>query len=104
MIWFLARKTPGFIRWVVRRTAISNLPEGYDVDTHFKPRYNPWDQRLCLIPDADLYVAIGEGRAEVVTDHIDHFDSTGIVLTSGAHWTPTSSSPPPACNCRRSAA
>ncbi|MGA8546069.1 MAG: NAD(P)/FAD-dependent oxidoreductase [Mycobacterium sp.] len=85
MIWFLARKTPGFIRWVIRRIAISNLPEGYDVDTHFKPRYNPWDQRLCLIPDADLYAAIGAGRAEVVTDHIDHFDSTGIVLKSGGH-------------------
>jgi cation diffusion facilitator CzcD-associated flavoprotein CzcO len=85
MIWFLARKTPGFIRWVIRRIAISHLPDGYDVDTHFKPRYNPWDQRLCLIPDADLYVAIGEGRTEVVTDHIDHFDSTGIVLKSGGH-------------------
>ena len=61
------------------------LPEGYDVDTHFKPRYNPWDQRPCLVPDADLYVAIGEGRAEVVTDHIDHFDATGIALKSGGH-------------------
>jgi cation diffusion facilitator CzcD-associated flavoprotein CzcO len=85
VIWFLARKTPGFIKWLIRRIAISNLPKGYDVDTHFKPRYNPWDQRLCLIPDADLYVAIGDGRAKVVTDHIDHFDSTGIVLRSGAH-------------------
>jgi cation diffusion facilitator CzcD-associated flavoprotein CzcO len=85
LIWFLARKTPGFVKWLIRRIAVSNLPKGYDVDTHFKPRYNPWDQRLCLIPDADLYVAIGEGRAEVVTDHIDHFDSTGIVLKSGGH-------------------
>ncbi len=84
-IWFLARKTPGFIRWWIRRIAISNLPGGYDVDTHFKPRYNPWDQRLCLIPDADLYVAISAGRAEVVTDHIDHFDATGITLKSGGH-------------------
>jgi cation diffusion facilitator CzcD-associated flavoprotein CzcO len=83
--WFLARKTPSFVRRSVRRTAISKLPEGYDVDTHFKPRYNPWDQRPCLIPDADLYVAIGDGRAEVVTDHIDHIDSTGIVLKSGAN-------------------
>ncbi|MBO0879667.1 MAG: NAD(P)/FAD-dependent oxidoreductase, partial [Mycobacterium sp.] len=82
MIWFLARKTPGFVRWWIRRIAISNLPKGYDVDTHFKPRYQPWDQRLCLVPDADLYVAIGEGRAEVVTDHIDHFDSAGVVLKS----------------------
>jgi cation diffusion facilitator CzcD-associated flavoprotein CzcO len=84
-IWFLARKTPGFMKWWIRRIAIRHLPKGYAVDTHFKPRYNPWDQRLCLIPDADLYVAIGEGRAEVVTDHIDHFDTTGIVLKSGQH-------------------
>jgi cation diffusion facilitator CzcD-associated flavoprotein CzcO len=85
MTWFLARKVPGFVRGWIRRIAISNLPEGYDVDTHFKPRYNPWDQRLCLIPDADLYIAIGDGRADVVTDHIDHFDSTGVVLKSGGH-------------------
>jgi cation diffusion facilitator CzcD-associated flavoprotein CzcO len=85
LLWFLARKVPGLVRWRLRRTAVTNLPEGYDVDTHFKPRYNPWDQRLCLIPDADLYAAIGEGCADVVTDHIDHFDSTGIVLKSGRH-------------------
>jgi cation diffusion facilitator CzcD-associated flavoprotein CzcO len=85
LIWFLARKTPGFVKWLIRQGAVRNLPAGYDVDTHFKPRYNPWDQRLCLIPDADLYVAIGEGRAEVVTDHIDHFDATGIALKSGDH-------------------
>jgi cation diffusion facilitator CzcD-associated flavoprotein CzcO len=85
IVWFLARKAPGFMKWNFRRIAIRNLPDGYDVDTHFKPRYNPWDQRLCLIPDADLYVAIGEGRAEVVTDHIDHFDSTGIALRSGGY-------------------
>ncbi|MFZ3306548.1 MAG: NAD(P)/FAD-dependent oxidoreductase, partial [Mycobacterium sp.] len=76
-IWFLARKTPGFVKWLIRRVAVRNLREGYDVVTHCKPRYNPWDQRLCLIPDADLYVAIGDGRADVVTDHVDHFDSTG---------------------------
>ncbi|MDT5217978.1 MAG: hypothetical protein QOF15_83, partial [Mycobacterium sp.] len=63
--------------------AIANLPAGYDVDIHFKPRYKPWDQRMCLIPDADLYTAIAGGRAEVVTDHIDHLDSTGIALKSG---------------------
>jgi cation diffusion facilitator CzcD-associated flavoprotein CzcO len=85
LVWFLARKTPDFMRWWIRRIAVSNLPEGFDVDTHFKPRYKPWDQRLCLIPDADLYVAIAEGRVDVVTDHIDHFDSDGIVVKSGQH-------------------
>jgi cation diffusion facilitator CzcD-associated flavoprotein CzcO len=85
VFWFLSRKAPGFVKWLLRRKAINSLPEGYDVDTHFKPRYNPWDQRMCLIPDADLYAAITEGRAEVVTDHIDHFDATGIALKSGGH-------------------
>jgi cation diffusion facilitator CzcD-associated flavoprotein CzcO len=85
VLWFFSRKTPGLVKWLLRRTAINNLPDGYDVDTHFKPRYNPWDQRLCLIPDADLYTAITEGRAEVVTDHIDHVDATGIALKSGGH-------------------
>ena len=85
VIWFFSRKAPGFVKWLLRRTAISNLPDGYDVDTHFKPRYNPWDQRMCLIPDADLYTAISAGRAEVVTDHIDHVDATGIALKSGGH-------------------
>ncbi|OBH58423.1 NAD(P)/FAD-dependent oxidoreductase [Mycobacterium sp. E2479] len=81
----LSRKAPGLVRWLLRRKAISSLPPGYDVDTHFKPRYNPWDQRMCLIPDADLYSAIAAGGAEVVTDHIDHFDATGIALKSGGH-------------------
>jgi cation diffusion facilitator CzcD-associated flavoprotein CzcO len=85
VFWFLSRKLPRFVRWLVRTRAISSLPDGYDVDTHFKPRYKPWDQRMCLIPDADLYVAISAGCAEVVTDHIDHLDATGIVLTSGGH-------------------
>jgi cation diffusion facilitator CzcD-associated flavoprotein CzcO len=85
VLWFFARKTPGFIKWTLRRKAVKSLPDGYDVDTHFKPRYQPWDQRLCLIPDADLYTAISDGRAEVVTDHIDHFDATGIALKSGGH-------------------
>jgi cation diffusion facilitator CzcD-associated flavoprotein CzcO len=85
VIWFFSRKAPGLVKWLLRRTAINNLPDGYDVDTHFKPRYNPWDQRMCLIPDADLYTAITARRAEVVTDHIDHVDATGIALKSGRH-------------------
>lgn len=85
IFWFLSRKLPGLVKWLLRRKAINSLPDGYDVDTHFKPRYNPWDQRMCLIPDADLYNAVSDGRAEVVTDHIDHFDATGIALASGGH-------------------
>jgi len=84
-VWFLARKTPPLLKWILRRTAVQNLPAGYAVDTHFKPPYEPWDQRLCLIPDADLYNEISAGRVEMVTDRIDHFDATGIALQSGAH-------------------
>lgn len=83
--WLLARKTPPIMKWMLRRTAVQNLPAGYDIDTHFKPPYQPWDQRLCLIPDADLYGEISAGRVEMVTDRIDHFDATGIALQSGAH-------------------
>jgi cation diffusion facilitator CzcD-associated flavoprotein CzcO len=81
----LSLKRPGLVRSLLRRKAIKKLPDGYDVDTHFKPRYNPWEQRMCLIPDADLYHAIAAGHADVVTDHIDHVDVTGIVLKSGGH-------------------
>jgi monooxygenase len=55
----------------------------YDVETHFTPRYNPWDQRLCLIPNGDLYEAINRGDVSVITDEIDHFTESGIQLRSG---------------------
>ena len=55
----------------------------YDVDTHFTPTYYPWDQRLCLVPDGDMFKAIREGRASVVTDHIDCFTGNGLRLKSG---------------------
>lgn len=84
-LYNFARTAPSVMKRVIRHRAERNLPLGYDIDTHFKPRYNPWDQRLCLILDSDLYTEIAEGRADVVTDQIDHFDSTGIVLKSGKH-------------------
>jgi monooxygenase len=59
------------------------LGRDYDVDTHFTPTYDPWDQRLCLIPDSDLFRAIRSGAAEVVTDHVETFTETGIALASG---------------------
>jgi cation diffusion facilitator CzcD-associated flavoprotein CzcO len=60
------------------------LPRGYDVDTHFNPDYDPWDQRLCLVPNGDLFKTISNGDASVVTDHIDTFTERGIKLASGA--------------------
>ena len=83
LLYVLSRKAPRYVRWSLRIAAKEALPEGYPVDVHFKPRYNPWDQRMCLILDNDLYAAVGDGRAEMVTDHIDHFDANGIVLRSG---------------------
>ena len=60
------------------------LGPDYDVDTHFTPRYNPWDQRMCLVPDADLFTAIRSRKASVVTDQIETFTETGLKLQSGA--------------------
>jgi cation diffusion facilitator CzcD-associated flavoprotein CzcO len=85
LLWEVSRRAPGFMKQYLRRIAEYNLPEGYDIDTHFKPPYNPWDQRLCFLVDADLYKAISDGSVDVVTDHIDHMDATGIVLKSGRH-------------------
>jgi monooxygenase len=79
----LSRRRPDFVRKVLRRGLERGLPAGYDIDTHFKPRYNPWDQRMCLIPDGDLFDAIRAGGASVVTDTIDTFTETGIRLDSG---------------------
>ena len=68
---------------LIRKGLERQLPAGYDIDTHFKPRYNPWDQRLCLVPNGDLFEAIGAGRASVVTDEIETFTENGIRLRSG---------------------
>jgi len=61
------------------------LPPGYDVERHFRPRYRPWEQRLCVVPDGDFFTAIRAGRASVATDHVEAFDATGIRLRSGEH-------------------
>jgi monooxygenase len=80
----LSRRRPALVKKLVRRGVQRRLPPGYDVDTHFKPRYGPWDQRLCLVPDGDLFEAISAGRASVVTDRIETFTEQGLRLASGA--------------------
>lgn len=85
---FLYRRTrtkPQQVRRYLLDKVREQLPPGYDVDTHFTPTYDPWDQRLCLVPNGDLFAAISAGTASVVTDHIRTFDETGIELESGAH-------------------
>lgn len=79
----LSRRHPERMKAILRDAAIRMLPEGFDVDTHLSPRYNPWDERLCMTPDADLYKAIRRGTADIVTDRIDRITPTGIELASG---------------------
>ena len=82
-IYQVSRRAPNFARRTLRQGAASSLPQGYEVDKHFNPRYQPWDQRLCLIPDSDLYKAITGGRASIVTDQIETLTERGIRLQSG---------------------
>ncbi|MER6973708.1 NAD(P)/FAD-dependent oxidoreductase [Nocardioides sp. NPDC000445] len=77
------RAFPKAGRRFIRRENLKRLPEGFDVDKHFNPPYNPWDQRLCLAPDGDFFDVIKAGDASVVTDKIDRFTKTGILLESG---------------------
>ncbi|MFF2658484.1 alpha/beta fold hydrolase [Kitasatospora sp. NPDC058032] len=80
----LARRAPRLARRLLIAGVRRSLPAGYDVATHFTPRYAPWDERLCAVPDADLFRAIRSGRAEVVTDRIGRFTPDGLRLESGA--------------------
>jgi monooxygenase len=84
LIFQLSRRRPNLVKGLIRRGLEKQLPPGYDIDTHFRPRYNPWDQRLCLVPDGDLFRAIRRGRASVVTGQIETFTETGVRLTTGA--------------------
>jgi cation diffusion facilitator CzcD-associated flavoprotein CzcO len=83
LLWEVSRRAPGFVKRRLRRVAERHLPPGYDIDTHFTPPYNPWDQRMCFMVGADLYKAISDGSVDVVTDHVDHVDPDGIVCKSG---------------------
>jgi monooxygenase len=79
----VSRRAPQLVRKLIRRGVQSRLPGGYDVDTHFNPRYDPWDQRVCLVPDGDLFEAISRGKASIVTDEIETFTENGLRLASG---------------------
>ena len=82
-LYQLSRRNPQGLRKYLLGLVRKEMGPDYDVDTHFTPDYNPWDQRLCGVPDGDLFTAIRENRAEVVTDHIDQFNKEGIHLKSG---------------------
>ena len=79
----VSKRRPALVKRILRRQLERQLPAGYDIDTHFTPRYNPWDQRLCVVPDGDLFKAISAGTVSVVTDQIDTFTEKGLRLASG---------------------
>jgi monooxygenase len=83
LIYQLSRRRPRAVKKMIRRGVERSLPAGYDIDKHFKPKYNPWDQRMCLVPNGDLFKAIRSGDATVVTDTIETFTEDGIKLDSG---------------------
>ena len=80
----MCQRKPDKVKGLILGGVRQMLGPDYDVDKHFTPRYNPWDQRLCLVPDADLFRAIRKNKVSVVTDQIDTFTGTGIKLKSGA--------------------
>ncbi|MGV0811769.1 NAD(P)/FAD-dependent oxidoreductase [Mycolicibacterium boenickei] len=82
-VYTFCQKYPKAARALIRWINASKLPDGYPVDEHFSPRYNPWDQRLCAVPDGDLFTVLGDGSASVVTDRIATFTENGILLESG---------------------
>jgi monooxygenase len=82
-VYQLSQRFPNFVKRGILKKAQKQLGTDFDVDTHFTPRYRPWEQRMCLIPDADMFEAIKSGRASVVTDQIETFTERGILLKSG---------------------
>jgi cation diffusion facilitator CzcD-associated flavoprotein CzcO len=83
VLYQYARRRPAAMKAVLRKAAKEKLPASFDVDVHFAPRYDPWDQRLCAVPGGDLFRAISAGDADVVTDRIDRVDAEGVRLESG---------------------
>ncbi|MCA6078937.1 flavin-containing monooxygenase [Fulvivirga sedimenti] len=79
----LSKAFPGWMKSQIMKGAAKQLPPSYPVEKHFNPTYNPWDQRLCVVPDGDLFEVINEGKADVVTNTISHFNESGVVMDSG---------------------
>jgi cation diffusion facilitator CzcD-associated flavoprotein CzcO len=83
----LARRRPRLVKRLLRKGVAARLPVGYDVGTHFTPRYEPWDQRLCIAPDGDLFAAIADGSVSLVTAAVAGFTERGVALESGEELT-----------------
>ena len=82
-LWRACQKWPKAARKVIRDLNVKMLPEGFPVDEHFNPPYGPWDQRMCMVPDGDLFRAIRDGKASVVTGPIETFTENGVLLADG---------------------
>ena len=82
-LYELSRRRPEFVKKVIRTQQRALLGKDFDIDKHFTPPYNPWDQRMCIVPNGDLYKALRKGKASIATDHIDTFTKNGIKLKSG---------------------
>lgn len=85
LIYQVSQRFPAIMKRVLKAQLRKALGPDFDIDRHFTPSYKPWDQRLCLVPDGDLLIALREKRASIVTDHIETFTPTGIRLKSGEH-------------------
>jgi cation diffusion facilitator CzcD-associated flavoprotein CzcO len=83
MVFNLFRRRPDKAKDMLLMRLRQELGPGFDIGKHFTPRYNPWDQRLCLVPDSDLFIALREQRASVVTGDIETFTETGLRMRSG---------------------
>jgi len=81
--WLFCQKFPRAARRLIRWVNVRNLPEGFDVDTHFNPPYDPWNQRLCAVPDGDLFRALKSGGAQIRTGAIKRFEAEGVRMQDG---------------------
>jgi monooxygenase len=82
-LWYMSKTYPKLVRNAIIKDIRSRTPKDFDVDTHFNPKYNPWDQRVCLVPDGDFFEALKRGCVKVVTDHVDRFTESGVRTRSG---------------------
>lgn len=85
LIYQLSQRRPEMVKRFIKGQLRKALGPDFEIDRHFTPPYNPWDQRMCLVPDGDMLIALREKRASIATDHIDTFTPTGIKLKSGEH-------------------
>lgn len=83
MVWRISKRHPKLMRWLLRTALVKALGRDYPVDVDFNPPYNPWDQRLCAVPDGDLFHALRDGSASIVTGRVRSFTADGVLLESG---------------------